>query len=170
VRRALAYLAGYNAAIAWEDLVRHCGQLPQDLREQLLLLDGVLFLGHDGSRVTLMDPFRMRLRWMLNQQQSAGKEQEPTHPSPDPPPQATPVQEPEKLGAYEILGLSPLASVGEIKRAYRKRMKECHPDLFASMDQEAKLLAERWTKALNAAYAALNPRAGNARIASTQPR
>jgi curved DNA-binding protein CbpA len=69
-----------------------------------------------------------------------------------------PVNEPEKLGAYEILGLSATASLAEIKAAYRKRVKECHPDLFAGMDQPAKALAERWTKALNAAYAGLKSR------------
>jgi DnaJ-class molecular chaperone len=51
----------------------------------------------------------------------------------------------------------------EIKMAYRKRVKECHPDLFAGMDPQAKALAERWTKALNAAYATLNPRHRGAR-------
>jgi DnaJ-domain-containing protein 1 len=108
--------------------------------------------------VTLMDPFRMRLRWMLEGDQRAWKRREPTRPGPEPTPQALPVNEPEKLSAYEILGLSPSASVLEIKTAYRKRVKECHPDLFAGMDQQAKVLAERWTKALNAAYATLNPR------------
>ena len=51
-----------------------------------------------------------------------------------------------------------LASLVEIKAAYRKRIKECHPDLFAGMDQRAMALAERWTRALNAAYSKLNPR------------
>jgi len=149
--RALAYLAAQNAAVTWQDLMRHCPQLPWPrLREQLFLLDGVLFLGEDAERVTLMDPFRLRLRWML--------EQEPARPRPEPTPQPVPVNEPETLGAYEILGLSPSASVVEIKAAYRKRVKECHPDLFAGMDQQAKALAERWTQALNAAYATLNPR------------
>ena len=149
--RALAYLAAQNAAVTWQDLMRHCPQLPWPrLREQLFLLDGVLFLGEDAERVTLMDPFRLRLRWML--------EQEPARPRPEPTQQPVPVNEPETLGAYEILGLSPSASVVEIKAAYRKRVKECHPDLFAGMDQQAKALAERWTQALNAAYATLNPR------------
>jgi hypothetical protein len=157
--RALAFLAAQNAAVAWQDLVRHCPQLPGPrLKEQLSLLDGVLFLGEDGARVTLMDPFRMRLRWMLEGDQRAGKGQEPSRPRREPTPQAVPLNEPEKLSAYEILGLSPSASAMEIKTAYRKRVKECHPDLFAGMDQQAKVLAERWTKALNAAYAALNPR------------
>jgi DnaJ-domain-containing protein 1 len=156
--RALAYLAEQNAAVSWEDLMRHCPQVPSErLREQLSLLDGVLFLGEDASRVTLMDPFRLRLRWMLEQEQRSGKGREPARPRPEPPPPPVPV-EPEKLSAYEILGLPASASVAEIKLAYRKRIKECHPDLFAGMDQQAKALAERWTKALNAAYATLNPR------------
>jgi len=157
--RALAYLAGQNAAISWDELTRHCPQLaPERLKGQLSLLDGVLFLGSDASRVVLMEPFRLRLRSMLQQEQRAGKGPEPVRPRPEPSPRAVPVNEPEKLSAYELLGLSPLASLMEIKAAYRKRMKECHPDLFAGMDQEAKALAERWTKALNAAYATLNPR------------
>ena len=161
--RALAYLAGQNAAVTWQDLMEHCPQLAGPrLREQLSLLDGVLFLGEDGERVTLMDQFRLRLRWML--------EQEPARPRPEPTRKAVPVNEPETLSAYEILGLSPSASVGEIKRAYRKRVKECHPDLFAGMDQQAKALAERWTRALNAAYATLNPRHGGTRPNSTGQR
>jgi DnaJ like chaperone protein len=169
--RALAYLAGQNAAVNWEDLIRHCPQLPWErLREQLFLLDGVLFLGEDASRVTLMDPFRLRLRWMLGREQSAGKGQEPAQPRPERPPRAVPLNEPEKLSAYEILGLTPSASVVEIKTAYRRRVKACHPDLFAGMDQQAKDLAERWTKALNAAYATLNPRHPRARLSSTRQR
>ena len=169
--QALAYLARQNAAVDWEDLIRHCPHLPpESLREQLLLLDGVLFLGKNASRVTLMDPFRLRLRWMLEGEQSAGNHQEPKRPRPEAYAQAVPVDEPEKLSAYEILGLSPSASLVEIKTAYRKRVKECHPDLFAGMDQQAKALAERWTKALNAAYATLNPRHRSARPGSTGQR
>lgn len=169
--RALAYLAAQNAAVTWQDLLRHCPQLPWPcLREQLFLLDGVLFLGEDAARVTLMDPFRLRLRWMLARGQREEKNQEPARPSADPTPQSVPMNEPEKLSAYEILGLSPSASLIEIKTAYRKRVKECHPDLFAGMDQQAKALAERWTRSLNAAYATLNPRHDGIRPASTAQR
>src|ERR1043166_504838 len=137
--QALAYLAGQNAAVNWQDLMEHCTELSgRRLREQLALLDGVLFLGEHGARVTLMDPFRLRLRWMLAQ--------EPARPRPEPAPKVVPVNEPETLSAYEILGLSPSASLTEIKTAYRKRVKECHPDLFAGMDQQAQALAERWTR------------------------
>jgi hypothetical protein len=156
---ALIYLAGKNAAISRDELLAHCGHVSWErLREQLLLLDGVLFLGEDGERVTLMEPFRLLLRSMLPPQPPAGKRAEPARPRPEPAPDAVPVNEPEKLSAYEILGLSPSASLAEIKTAYRKRVRACHPDLFAGTDEQGRALAERWTKALNAAYATLNPR------------
>lgn len=156
----LTYLAGKNAAVSREELVGHCGQLPWGrLKEQLLLLDGVLFLGEDGARVTLMEPFRLLLRAMLPpEQRTTRKPQETTRPRPEPAPSAVPVDQPEKLSAYELLGVSPSASLAEIKTAYRKRVRACHPDLFAGTDEQARALAERWTKALNAAYATLNPR------------
>lgn len=169
--QALAYLAGQNVAVSWEELIRHCAQMSSErLREQLSLLHGVLFLGEDASRVVLMEPFRLRLRSMLEREQHAGKRPEPGRPRPEPPPRVVPMLEPEKLSAYELLGLSPSASLMEIKRAYRKRVKECHPDLFAGMDEEAKALAERWTRALNAAYATLNPRHHSARPGSSRQR
>ena len=162
--RALTYLAGKNAAVSRDELIAHCTQVPwKSLKEQLLLLDGVLFLGEDGARVTLMEPFRLLLRAMLPPQQAAGKRQEPARPRPEPAPDAVPVNEPEKLSAYEILGLSPSASLAEIKAAYRKRVRACHPDLFAGTDEQGRALAERWTKALNAAYARLNPRQSGSR-------
>ena len=85
----------------------------------------------------------MRLRWMLGWERRSGIGQEPARPRPEPAPQAVRVNEPEKLSAYEILGLSPSASLLQIKTAYRKRVKECHPDLFAGMDHQARDLAER---------------------------
>ena len=170
--RALTYLAGKNAAVTRDELMAHCAQMPWErLREQLLLLDGVLFLGEEGLRVTLMEPLRLRLRAMLGQkEQAARKPQEPARPRPQPAPDSVPVNEPEKLSAYEILGLSPSASLVEIKTAYRKRVRACHPDLFAGTDTQARALAERWTKALNAAYATLNPRQRGARPSPTRKR
>jgi hypothetical protein len=166
--RALIYLAGKNAAVSRDELIAHCAQVPwKRLKEQLLLLDGVLFLGEDGSRVTLMEPFRLLLRSMLPPQPTTGKRAEPARPRPEPAPDAATVNEPEKLSAYEILGLAPSASWAEIKMAYRKRVKACHPDLFAGTDEQGRALAERWTKALNAAYATLNPRQRGARTRPT---
>jgi len=108
--------------------------------------------------VSLMEPFRLRLRWMLGPEQGGGPAKETARPKPEPAPDRLPINEPEKLTPHEILGVSLSATIAEIKLAYRKRIKECHPDLFASMEPQAKVLAERWTKALNAAYATLYPR------------
>ena len=158
--QVLSYLAGKNAAVARDELIEIGAQISWErLREQLLLLDGVLFLGEDGSRLTLMEPFRLLLRSMLPPpQRTAGRQRGPDRPRREPAPEAVPANEPEKLSAYEILAVSPSASLAEIKAAYRKRVRACHPDLFAGTDEQGKALAERWTKALNAAYATLNPR------------
>jgi hypothetical protein len=157
--RALAFLAASNLAVRRDDLMRHCTELPwPGLKEQLQLIEGVLFIGDDDSRVSLMDPVRMRLRWMLKQDKTPPAESPAPPPEPETAPTSVSVNEPEKLSAYEILGLSAAASPAQIKTAYRTRVKECHPDRFAGMDPQALELAERWTKALNAAYSSLMAR------------
>lgn len=159
--RILTYLARKNAPVTRDELMAHCAQLSWErLKEQLSWLAGVLFLGEDEARVILMEPFRLWLRSMLPP--------EPARPRPEPTPQSVPVNEPERLSAYELLGLSPSASLAEIKMAYRKRVRTCHPDLFAAKDEQARALAERWTKALNAAYATLNPRQRGPRSGRTR--
>ncbi|HEV2207364.1 MAG TPA: J domain-containing protein [Verrucomicrobiae bacterium] len=167
--RALAYLAGQDRSVTWEELVGHCARVSTErLREQLSLLDGVLFLGADASRVILMEPVRLRLRAMLGPEDRADKGPEPGRPKFDSAERTAPVLEPENLSPYELLGVSPSASMMQIKAAYRKRVKTCHPDLLSGMDEQAKALAERWTRALNAAYATLNPRHRGTRANSTR--
>jgi curved DNA-binding protein CbpA len=52
--------------------------------------------------------------------------------------------------AYEILGLKPGASQGQVKQAYRKLVKIWHPDRFA--DPQQKQQAEEKIKEINVAY------------------
>jgi len=67
------------------------------------------------------------------------------------------VNEPEKLSPRDNPGRVRGRFAREIKLAYRRRVKECHPDRFPGMDESSRMLAEEWTKALNAAYEALKP-------------
>ena len=48
---------------------------------------------------------------------------------------------------YKVLGISPGATQDEIKRAYRKKAKECHPDLHPNDPN-----AERRMNEVNEAY------------------
>jgi len=90
----------------------------------------------------------LRLRQLLKSEKKAT-------PAPEQSTEPAPVTEPEELTSYEILGVSASASLAEIKLAYRRRIKECHPDRFGELDPTSRQQAEEWTKALNAAYDAL---------------
>ena len=48
----------------------------------------------------------------------------------------------DKRDYYEVLGVSKNASDEEIKRAYRKKAKECHPDLHPNDEEAVKRFAE----------------------------
>jgi DnaJ-domain-containing protein 1 len=54
---------------------------------------------------------------------------------------------------YEILGVDKNASIVDVKKAYRQKMFEYHPDKVASLGKELRELAEQKTKEINSAYA-----------------
>jgi DnaJ-domain-containing protein 1 len=110
------------------------------------LIEGVI-LFRDVNRVSLIAPLRLELRRLLVRVSGAEIPREE--------PEPVPVDEPRRLSPHEILGVSAKASVSQIKNAYRSRVKECHPDRFANLDEKSRQLAEEWTKAVNAAYAEL---------------
>ncbi len=56
------------------------------------------------------------------------------------------------MNYYELLGIDQKAGSEEIKRAYREKLKEWHPDVNPNRREEA----EETTKALNIAYALLS--------------
>jgi DnaJ-domain-containing protein 1 len=55
-----------------------------------------------------------------------------------------------------VLEVLPHASADEIRRAYRRKIKQCHPDRVAWLAPEFLELAEIQTRALNAAYGEAN--------------
>ncbi len=82
-----------------------------------------------------------------------------------PPPPKLPPQQPqppridpavERYNACcTVLGVPPNASLETIKSAYRTKMKQYHPDIFASSKPEFQLFAEEKSKLINNAYAYL---------------
>jgi DnaJ domain len=53
---------------------------------------------------------------------------------------------------FDALGLSPSATIEEVKEAYRMRIKQNHPDRVQDMSPRFRELAEAETKKLNVAY------------------
>jgi DnaJ-domain-containing protein 1 len=53
---------------------------------------------------------------------------------------------------HKILGVSSVATIGEIKAAYQRLMSQYHPDKVATLGTEIREVAERRTKEINAAY------------------
>jgi DnaJ-domain-containing protein 1 len=58
----------------------------------------------------------------------------------------------ESRDAYTILGVRRGDSFDVIRRAYRQRMKEYHPDKVAGLGAELRELAERKAKEINMAF------------------
>ncbi len=53
---------------------------------------------------------------------------------------------------FDVLGVSPTATLEEVKEAYRERIKQIHPDRVQGMSSAFTALAEAETKKLNVAY------------------
>jgi hypothetical protein len=53
---------------------------------------------------------------------------------------------------WSVLEVSPRASAAEIRVAYHRKIKQCHPDRVAGLAPEFIDLAEKHTRTLNAAY------------------
>jgi DnaJ-domain-containing protein 1 len=54
---------------------------------------------------------------------------------------------------FNVLGVSPSATVDEVKQAYKVLLKQNHPDRVFNMSAAFRELAEGETKKLNTAYA-----------------
>jgi hypothetical protein len=140
---ALSFLAGRASSVSAADLGDSLGRNdPQKILVQLLSLGTVLLLRTEPPTITLDPDLRDHLRHAL------GAAPEPEHRA-APRPVAASAVDPS---LYQVLGLSPSASIEEIRAAYRRKIKECHPDVFATHSDEVRNRAEEKTKAVVAAY------------------
>jgi molecular chaperone DnaJ len=53
---------------------------------------------------------------------------------------------------YAVLGISELASPEEVKKAFRRNARRCHPDIVGASDSDKLADAERRFKLLSHAY------------------
>jgi DnaJ like chaperone protein len=63
-------------------------------------------------------------------------------------------------GDYALLGLDPTASNEQLKRAYRERARELHPDRVAHLGEEVRAHAETKFKQLQQAWAVIRKQRG----------
>ncbi len=61
---------------------------------------------------------------------------------------------------YEVLGLTPSATIPEIRKAYRKMMSQYHPDRVATLGVELRKVASEKAKEINEAYSIIERRRG----------
>ena len=92
--------------------------------------------------------------WFASRRFSPSRVTPPPPPHTDPPP--CPESNQAKPDPFTVLGVSRSATFEEIRRAYRIKMQEYHPDKVASLGAELRELAERKAKQINEAFETLS--------------
>lgn len=134
----VAFLFSGDAEGRWYPL-RELRKLPKELRRETLL--------EFADRI-------MRNRYGYSNIRPAARPPPRPTPQQPPPPRVDPAVE-EYAACCTILGVAPNASLEAIKSAYRTKMKQYHPDIFARSKPELRQFAEEKSKLINHAYAYL---------------
>lgn len=133
---------------------------------QLRDVAGVIFLQNEPSGISITSDLRAELARVLGVKISPRAEprfyrQTKSAPPPRTPPPPRVATEEEIPGPHQVLGISRSASLAEIKAAYRKQIKQCHPDRFATLNKDWQQMAEQRAKSVNAAYEILTDQAAS---------
>lgn len=145
---ALAILTGRTSPISADELssrlqCRHSS----GILFQLAALDIVLLIREEPPAIVLdpdlRDQLRTSLRGDSEPEVENNAESEPVTASAN------------DFATYELFGLTPSASLEELKAAFQKKIKECHPDIFAGRSDDAYGTAEEKARALIDAYKTL---------------
>ncbi len=124
--------------------------------DQLRDIEGVVFLLGEPAGISLVQDLRTELRTL---RASASSSAPPLQAHPRPKAEFRPPKEPPKVAlptelgqCYLLLGITAKASSDQIRDAYRRKIKECHPDLFMRFGQDWQRMAEDRSKQINHAY------------------
>src|SRR5579859_2493589 len=124
--RILELLASKDSRISFREI---CDQISgiNPVRDfpQLRDVEGVLFLTKDPTGLGLTADFRAELRAVMGSVEPVGDLQSDTSPEPD---TASASESCAEQHCYQILGIASSASLDEARGAYRRLMKEHHPD------------------------------------------
>ena len=143
--RIFQVLLSRNSRVSFAELasrtgIAHSFKIFPQLRE----IEGVVFLSAEPPGLSLTSDLRAELFGLLEEELIDVTEVEV-----EPEVQPEPV---DPNSPHVLLGITETASPTQIKAAYRKRIKECHPDKFAGLGEEWQSLAEERAKQINAAY------------------
>jgi hypothetical protein len=146
----LALLASRDSRVSFREI---CDQIagvnPVGIFPQFRYLEGVVFLTKDPAGLSLTDELRSEIRAVVgsveaghagpnsNAEQDLGFDSD-VHSG--------------RLNSYEVLGIGPSATLQDARAAYRRLMKEHHPDRLAGLGDELRELAEEHAKEINRAY------------------
>ncbi len=156
--KILVILLEKGSRVSFTELARLVPELNSvKVFPQLRDIAGVIFLQSEPSGISLTSDLRAELGRVLGVRVKI--QPDPTFRSSKSPPAARAEEEP--TGPHKILGVPRSASLAQIKAAYRRQIKQCHPDKFATLNKDWQQMAEQRSKIINAAYATLTAQVSN---------
>ncbi len=139
-------LASRTSPASLSDLVAESPHSsPEGVLTDLLALQAVILLRPNPPLITLDPDLREEI---LHRFGRAVPEAESDRKSP-------PVGTGPDAALLALFGLPPSASRDDLRTAFRKTMKQCHPDLFSGASETVRQAAEQKTQELLAAYETL---------------